>query len=256
MSEPTPPESLTDVEWDVAELDCTDLSDDDALIYTAMAIEWLRAWTNNQYGLTTEVLRPCSSHCSDYQPPTFWGAEPQTYPRWGWTLIANQWYDVSCGMCLSGCSCSQPGLQLPGPVESVTEVLLDGVEFTDWVQTLDGTLVRLDGEPWPDCQNLLADSDQPGTWQVTYVRGRPVPIGGQVAASVLACELYRAAVSSTKCRLPQGLQSVSRQGVSMNVGMGAEIPGDKTGIWLIDSWVESVTMARSPVMSPDYGRRR
>ena len=67
MSEPTPPESLTDVEWDVAELDCTDLSDDDALIYTAMAIEWLRAWTNNQYGLTTEVLRPCSSHYSDYQ---------------------------------------------------------------------------------------------------------------------------------------------------------------------------------------------
>jgi hypothetical protein len=75
-------------------------------------------------------------------------------------------------------------LQLPGPVVSVEQVLLDGEPFTDWVLDPDGTLVRTDGSAWPVGQDVYAPR-----WIVRYVKGEAVPYAGNVAVARYALTL-------------------------------------------------------------------
>jgi hypothetical protein len=92
------------------------------------------------------------------------------------------------------------------------------------------------------------------TWSVTYQQGKPVPVGGQIAAGLLACELAKAACGDKSCGLPQRVQSITRQGVTVAVlDAFDDIDTGHTGIWLIDSWVASVTKRprRWRVLSPD-----
>ncbi len=248
-----------DIVWPVTTLECADaMTDDEATQYTGMAVDWLRAATGNSLGLGSIVMRPCAVTPPPKPASTFWGRTPPRLPRWGVMDLGSLYgYEtVGCGQCSGVCDCDMPGLQLPGPVHSVTQVRIDGAVFTDWV-LLGNTLIRTDDEAWPEHQNLLIPATQPDTWEVTYLRGRAVPYGGQIAASVLTCEMWRAATNASKCRLPQGLQSLTRQGVSMTTALAATPDPNSlvTGIWLIDSWVTS-TRLRSSVMSPDYGYRK
>jgi len=202
-------------------------------------------------GVCSAVVRPCKIGCG----------------CWDWND-----YDT-CG---DHCGCgSLSVVTLAGyPVTEITEVLIDGVVVDPLTYRLDGyrDLVRLDdygpsyvSRSWPGCQNLALDSDQPGTWQVTYNWGVAPPPVGLKAAAALACELWNACPSgSGKCRLPGRVTKVVRQGVTFDrVTVLAELLRmGATGILDIDLFIgtynPSELRRRPSVWSPDvpqYPRR-
>src|SRR3546814_5701811 len=73
----------------------------------------------------------CSSDLQDCWEgqSTFWGGTGSLrstpyYP----VIIRGAWTNISCGKCGDGCSCDgTPALRLPGPIDSITNVIIDGV---------------------------------------------------------------------------------------------------------------------------------
>lgn len=225
------------------------------------AVEFLWNWTGKRYGLCEITVRPCRVDCAGF-PSTYWGGYgPHTDGRYGFytpVLVQGSWYNLGCGRCGDNCSCStMDALLLPGPVDSIDSVIIDGTPLDPAGYRVDNSryLVRQGGELWPVCQDMAAPSGTDGTWSVTYQRGIPVPAGGQVAAGVLACELAKAACEDSSCALPKRIQTFTRQGVSIAMlDSFDDLDQGHTGIWAIDSWVTSVTKSPRPyrVASPDY----
>ena len=226
-------------------------------VFEEMAATYLWNWTGRKYGLCEVELRPCRQDCWDGQS-TFWGGTGSLrstpyYP----VIIRGAWTNISCGKCGDGCSCDgTPALRLPGPIDSITNVIIDGATLDSAAYRVDNhrLVVRTDGGEWPTCQNMSAAAGEADTWSILYNRGYPVPAGGQVAAGVLAVELAKAACGDKSCGLPQRVQSITRQGVTIAVlDAFDDIDTGHTGIWLIDSWVASVVRRprRMRVYSPD-----
>lgn len=232
--------------------------------FERMAGEWLWETTNRKFGICEAVVRPCRTGCgTSGRNSTFWGRGP--YPwnghidagSWVPLLIAGEWFNMGCG-CAGACSCSAGGsnvIRLPGPVVEVTEVMLDGVVLSpDEYRVMYGrNLVRVDGD-WPACQDLNADPSEEGTFQVTYRKGLAVPIGGQIAAGLLAQEFAKAYCRDDSCQLPQRIQTVTRDGVTVTLMDNfQDLKEGGTGIWSIDNWVASVNRPRpySSVRSVD-----
>lgn len=235
------------------------LSEERRALVEQMAIDTLFQWSGRVFGTCEAVLRPCTWECADSQnwTSTFWGRGP--YPWMGvgsgtWIpqLIGGEWFNVGCG-CLGSCSCDLRGpssLMLPGPVQEVLKVMIDGevLPSESYKVMYRRVLVRTDGENWPACQNLLADASQMNTFEVTYTKGIPVPPGGQFAAGTLACELAKALCNDSSCQLPKRLQTLSREGVTIGFQDQFEsLDKNRTGIWTIDSWLASVTVPRPSV---------
>lgn len=160
------------------------------------------------------------------------------------------------------------------PVVSVDQVVLEGVIFPQ-VNGLSGLLqwrlddarwlVRTDGEVWPYWQDWTHDSspggsgDQTSTWQVSLTWGENPPPDGVYAAEVLAGELALAATGADACRLPNRVQSVARQGVSMLlVDPQILLMSEKWGLPEIDMFVQAVNPAHltqpASITSPDLPR--
>ena len=253
-------------DWPLAELPCPALDElfygeqealAETLVETATSLLW--NWTGRQFGLCELTVRPCRQDCSSstYEgwsgipSPTFASGMP-FLP----VLINGEFYNLRCGRRCRDCSCTvTPEIGLPGPVDSVSAVVVDGVTLDESAYRVDNRrwLVRQDGERWPTCQDLGKAPGEEGTWSVTYRWGTPVPKGGTLAATVLACEMAKAALGR-QCELPQRVQTVTREGVSMAILDSFDgLDRGRTGIWLVDSWVLSVTASprRSRVMSPD-----
>lgn len=248
-------------------LDCEPaLTDENRPTFEGMATELLGRWTGGVFGLCPVVVRPCRAECIAYRS-TWWGRGPFPWgSAGGWMpyLLNGKWYNAYCGTCGegAGCSCSRGDrISLPGPVNEPVTVVIDGVTLDHAAYRIQGGkwLVRVDGGYWPSCQNLDALDGTEGTWSVEYTIGTPVPVGGQVAAGILACELAKAACGDPTCGLPQRIQSVTRQGVTVTVlDSFDDVEKGRTGIWLIDSWVAAITQParRGIVRSPDYPPRR
>jgi hypothetical protein len=244
--------------WPVSYAQCgpcptlDELDEQDRVVYEQMAAAFLWNWTGRALGLCEVTLRPCRADCRNFGS----GRAP-----WEPALIAGKWYNISCGQCGGDtCSCNYltPALILPGPIHSVEEILIDGEVVDPGTYRVQNRrmLVR-DGAAWPICQNMGLPSTAPGTWQVTYTRGVEVPPTGQAAAGILACELAKAMCNDSTCRLPQRLQSISRQGVTIAVlDTFEDVKSGRTGIWFIDSWVASLTQPPMPgrVYSVDVPR--
>jgi len=123
-------------------------------------------------------------------------------------------------------------------------VLIDGAILDPKAYRVDNysLLVRTDGGAWPACQDMAAAPTAENTFQISYLYGMPVPIGGQIAAGVLACELAKGATGDRSCMLPQRVQTIARQGVTVTMlDTFDDVAKGRTGIWLVDSWVSSVT---------------
>lgn len=236
--------------------------------FEEMASTYLWNWTNQQYSLCDVVLRPCKQGCWESGVSTFWGfggpaaqiaGQGNLGGRAPFTpvLINGQFFNIGCGQCGDSCGCGgSNALRLPGPVSSVSEVQINGEVLDSNSYRVDNNrlLVRTDGNRWPTCQDMDAPLGSENTWSVTYQQGKPVPVGGQIAAGLLACELAKAACGDKSCGLPQRVQSITRQGVTVAVlDAFDDIDTGHTGIWLIDSWVASVTKRprRWRVLSPD-----
>jgi len=228
----------------------------DVLVEAATSLLW--QWTGRVYGLCDLTVRPCRQDCSSSTYQGIAGVPSSQYPNMPFlpVLINGEFFNLRCGRRCRDCSCSETSeVGLPGPVDSIIAVEIDGVVLPASSYRVDNRtwLVREDGERWPTCQDLSKPLGEEGTWSVSYRWGTPVPTGGQLAASVLACEFAKSALGRD-CELPQRVQSVTREGVSVAILDSFEgIEAGRTGIWLVDSWVTSVTKAprRSQVFSPD-----
>lgn len=220
---------------------------DDQEFFEGGAVAFLWNLTGQQFGTTEHEVRPCGAPC--YQ-----GSRPLNYgPVYG--TRAGRMF---CGSCNESCACNELySLKLPGPIDSIEKITIDGEEQDEGTYRHNRSRVY-SYEPWPVCQNLALPATEEDTFEITYKRGVEVPPQGQLAAGLLAIEFFKGANNDASCKLPQRLTSLTRQGVSMDIMDGFEdIEKGITGIWLVDSWVVSVTRPTTParVYSPDIARK-
>lgn len=229
----------------------------------AESLAWstMKLLSGGQLGSCPVTMRPClSPPCSVCNPG---GAWMMPFIRDG------NWYNAICGT--DPCSCERLcEIVTPGPIALVTQVTLDGVDIPlDNFRVDNGNrLVRTDGECWPSCQNMNLALTEPGTLGITYVPGVVPNEAGLWAVGVLACE-YSKACSGKTCRLPSTVTSISRQGVTMQLGSGSGIsfqpemfPGGMTGIREVDAYIASINphalkvppMVWSPDLAPTRHR--
>jgi hypothetical protein len=232
-----------------------------------MAKALLYGRSGRQFGCCEVTLRPCNSGCG------CGSAELGTYgsyyygnghgAMWGpLQLASGQWINTYCPCAGDSCGCcSMEELRLPGPVQDVNEVLIDGnvLAPTAYVVNNHKYVARIDGSAWPTCQDLNAPSTDPNTFQITYTRGIPLDAFGLAAYKELSCEFLKAMVNADGCRLPQNLQTVSRQGVTLRVSEDVA-KGEIIGIPLVEQWLTMVNpykaARRAAVFSPDRPRIR
>lgn len=155
-----------------------------------------------------------------------------------------------CTTCISGCigycTC-RAAVDLPWPAASLTSISVNGTEITDpdLIYVIEDYHLLIDTSTTGCCQPRAE-------WTVTYDRGLPIPPGGELVASILACEIAKAICNDTSCRLPRRMQALSRQGISIT--FLDDFSKGLTGIWEVDGWISDnspATMPVSRVLSPD-----
>lgn len=217
------------------------------------ASEWLWALSGRQFGSCPVLLRPCREDC-DVGPRGWW------WDGWSWPTdrFTPGWLAAACGSCSAGCACSATSvLNLAHPVQSISQVLVDGVELPASGYALyDGfRLVRVDGT-WPTCQDWNVPVSGVGAWSVLAPYGFPVPTLGELAMGEAAREFALACTPDATCRLPSRVTSVVRQGVTHNFATLAELAeADATGLPLVDRFIDAVNPGhirhRPGIWNPD-----
>lgn len=232
----------------------------------ALAGATLWALTAHQVGGCPIELRPCAQGCgqaSSYlEAPVLSGTATALGARVGpwWAHIEQgQWVNTACG-CQTDCSCSDvPEVRLPAPGR-VHEVRLDGEVLPGSTWRVDDgyRLVRADGGAWPKCQDMSAGPADEGTFVVYYSAGSAPDGLVAWAAGLLAVEYARACMGLS-CGLPDGVTSVTRQGVSWEISTSIFDEG-LTGIREVDTVVRIYNPygLRTPpsVWTPASGRSR
>ncbi|MCA1841574.1 MAG: hypothetical protein LC792_00015 [Actinobacteria bacterium] len=223
-----------------------------------VSVETMWRLSGKQFGLCPVTVRPCRDKCAD-PIRTEW-VRGQLRP----VLDGGVWYNDPCQKCTNGCSCVELSeVTLPGPVESIVEITIDG-------QVLGAANYRVDDHrrlvaqgdlQWPTCQDLTVPLGQVGSFGVTYQRGLPVPAGGLWAAGLLACQLVMACSGSSECSLPANARQIAREGVTLDLApVLVDGSGFRTGVPEADFWLNSVNPYRatgpSRVYSVDRPRPR
>lgn len=213
-------------------------------------------------GTCSSIVRPCIDSCTCWgnQSLALLGAQELGVPiNWAG---AGYW---DCGGVQCGCGYLSEVVLDGYPIQTVTQVKIDGVAVAPSAYRLDyfRRLVRVDGSMWPVCQNLSAADTAQGTWSIAYTHGMDPPAIGKQAAAQLACEFFNAKAKSA-CSLPEAVQSVVRQGVSINKGSLASVVNlmlaspKGSGLVLVDAFLSAYNRAglrrRPAVWSPDKPR--
>lgn len=166
----------------------------------------------------------------------------------------------SCGCnqeCGHGPSCS---IRLPAPVGRLDEIRIDGaaVNLEDY-RVDNGNLLVYQGTgdcPFPNNQNFQLPDTEVGTWSITYLNAFMPDLLARQAAAKLAFEFALACSEedSGECRLPSGVTTIVRTGVTMELAAGL-FPEGFTGIPSIDAWITLVNPSnrktQTRIYSPD-----
>lgn len=138
------------------------------------------------------------------------------------------------------------------PVASVEEVLIDGAVLDPSAYRVDefARLVRIDGQSWPTCNDLGADSGDAGTFEVTFSFGVPIPAEGALAAALLACK-WADGIATGDCEVPANTTSVNREGVTIEL----HPPTLSTGNVLVDEWLNGFQCGHEGIFDPGGVRR-
>jgi hypothetical protein len=194
--------------------DCCDLPDDteQELIdkWQAVSSEILFAASGRRYGLCEVTVRPCLRRCGG-------GSGLPTPYKDG----EGEWRNFATCGCVGDCSCVELcEIVLDGPVDSVTEVLIDGEVLEADAYRLDLVggqyrLLRTDGGCWPSCSDFTKECDEVGAFCVTYDKGIPLDELAIAANSELTCELVKSCIPGCVCRLPKNVAAVTRSGVTL-----------------------------------------
>jgi hypothetical protein len=215
-----------------------------------MAVRTLRFLTSYRVGGCAQVVRPCKRSCHGQTWETFDVASSGS-PGWMNPQIdpVGRWVNIACSCGGDSCSCSTVcQIELGSLIASVDSVVLGALTLDPSAYRVDNGrwLVRTDGECWPVCQDMSAPLGSEGTWSVTYRSGVALDGLAMRAAGVLACE-YLKACSGRKCRLPERVVAVTRQGVSMQMkdpskatAAAQAFPNNLTGIREVDDWIAQI----------------
>lgn len=200
-----------------------------------LAVQVLWALSGRQFCLTETVVRPCPQ---SYPASLHRAVSPTAYEVFSWRDYG--WAGVGCG-CSGSCIRSGPSMvHLPGPVHEIIDVTINGNSIDASEYVLEANVLYRTGAGWWPSQNLTRPASDPGTWQVTYLRGIAPPPETAKLVGLLAAEFYSACTGG-KCRLPRTVSEVSRQGVTHRIVN----PGDiyslgKTGVPEIDLWLSAI----------------
>lgn len=220
-----------------------------AAISAATVVLW--AATGRRYGTCTLTVRPCGRDRCD-----------QGAGNWGWFngiwtpfVFDGQWFN--CG-CWDVCRCGPSDrVYLPGPVQSVTQVTVDGVVVDPATYRVDDLryLVRTgSGNSWPWHQDFDVDSGV-GTFFVTYLRGIPVPSYLLAAAGTYACQ-WAKMCRNEPCQIPTRVVTLTRQGTTFDgVDIDSLLDRGLTGVTSVDQIISSLNpyglKAPMRILSPD-----
>lgn len=223
----------------------------DAAKTSASMILW--ASTGRRFGLCETTVRPYGITSGACAGVIGWVADgvdgwlPYSYTGGAYRSLSN-WQPPRCEV------------RLPGPVDSVIEVLQDGITVDPSAYRVDDWewLVRTDGGCWPTSVDMSTDTN---VFQVTYRQGKPVPRALLDAAATFACEWAKSLVGDRTCRLPARVTSITRQGVSMSaLDTDSLSKRGFTGIQEIDQVVYALNPkgldAASRVYTPDIAHPR
>lgn len=186
-----------------------------------IASDILYKLTAQQFGICTFTARPCRRDCYGNS----WPFDGGNWWQWGGgggprpVLFDGAWFNITCGSCSGTCSCGPlEEAWLPGPVNSIVNVKLDGQLMDPSKYRVDDfrKLVRTDGLRWPVCQNLTANDDQTGTWSVTAAIGQAVPALGALAVGELMTDIIAGCLAGD-CGLPSNATTIARQGVTIDL---------------------------------------
>jgi hypothetical protein len=209
-----------------------------------MATEMLWRRTAGRFGLCPELIRPCRRRCTPDGYGTGFLFDRRGFPVDPYQDDRGRWFNVGCGCRATDCSCSPLCIiELPGPVNSVVTVKINGLVVDDY--RLDrrpgkARLIRTGDACWPTCQDLTLPDTEQGTFSILYMRGLAVPAGGIRALGSLANEIYRQCTHQ-KCRLPDRVKSVTREGLTFDVfDPGEWLDQGLTGLRDVDTWLRSV----------------
>lgn len=229
--------------WEPIWGQCTLPTGSEAISGSALmaASEILWSLTGQRFGTCTVTLRPCRESCyggSWLEEHGWWQFGSYPTPAW----FQGAWFNIGCGGCTGGCSCTEISeLKLPGPVASIDEVKIDDVvlDSSAYVVQNWNLLVRQDGGQWPLCNDFSKASGS-GVWTVTASFGEGVPVTGKLAVAELAVEYAKLLLCDDECRLPQGVQQVTRQGVSMTLNEISQIfEAGLVGLPLCDRFIQT-----------------
>ena len=214
----------------------------EAVQESAKAYLW--NWTGRKFGPCPVTAELCLSGCGPTDV-SMWAAAGEASWTRGLSIYGRR-FPVCGPSC--GCGADNSMIDLPTYVASVEKVEIGGESFDSFDLINNRWLRRTDGGRWPQCgeEKLV----------VHFTHGVEVPEGGQIAAGVLAIEMAKA-VAEEECQLPQRVQTITRQGVSMAMfDEGEGLDKGQTGIWIVDSWLNSVRQPRgyAVVRSPDKPR--
>lgn len=218
------------------------------------------AATGRQFDSCEMTVYPCGRDCAG-DAWGYWWSDGAFVPY----IFNGQWFNMVCGCDGFGCWACRPkgAAYLPGPVQSVVSVIIDGAtidpsEYRVWDQQW---LTRLHPDPlpagesyphWPACQDYNAEQMK---FQVTYIRGTPIPQVVLDAASILASE-YAKACQGLECQLPSRVINVARDGVTVSLQDVDELlRSGLTGITSVDQIIVQVNpnrlRGRTRLYSPD-----
>lgn len=191
----------------------------------------LWAATGRQYGVCENTVRPCGRWpCDDGIAGYYWAQG-----TWMPFVLDGLWYNCACGagMCTCGARCK---VYLPGPVASVTSVVVDGSTIPASAYRVDDLrwLIRTDGGCWPVWQNFDVDPPAANTFTVTYGRGTPVPPYVLAAAATYACE-WAKMCQGADCQIPTRVVTLTRQGTTFDgVNIDQLLDRGLTGVTSVD----------------------
>lgn len=201
-----------------------------------LATEALLMLTYNRVGTCPITIRPCPK-------PVRCGCE------WNPHIRDGQWYNCRHNSC-------EPAVEidLPGPVGYIESMRIDGEDVDlwggDW-RLDDGHLLVWQGEgasPVLAHQDLSKPDTEPGTYSITYSRSRRVGSTGRMAVAALALEFAEGCKPKGKCKLPRGVRSVTRMGVSFTLEAGL-FPNGLTQIDVVDQFIMKWVPPGSPIQN-------
>jgi hypothetical protein len=137
-------------------------------------------------------------------------------------------------------------VELEADAMAITRVeLADGTDLDPAAYRLSksGWAERIDGQGWSLCGAT-------GPTILHYDKGQNPPGGGISACVNLAIEFVRSWCGDANCALPRNTTQVTRQGVSITMDTSAFLKERRTGVPIVDLWVEAVNPRRKDGTRP------